>query len=88
VLPWSDPWVTASRYAMVSAVMGVPMVFLRPGAGIGPYAGTADKWTGFTNFELNFGKYIPHFKKWNKLRCWEEPPLDAASREMRSGTGA
>ena len=87
VLPWSDPWVTASRYAMVSAVMGVPMVFYGQEQGIGPYAGTADKWTGFTNFELNFGKYIPHFKKWNKLRCWEEPPLDAASREMAQWHG-
>ncbi len=87
VLPWSDPWVTASRYAMVSAVMGVPMVFYGQEQGIGPYAGSADKWTGFTDFELNFGKYIPHFKKWNKLRAWDEPPLDAASREMAQWHG-
>jgi hypothetical protein len=87
VMPWSDPWVTASRYAMVSAVMGVPMVFYGQEQGIGPYAGTADKWTGFTNFELNFGKNIPHFKKWNKLRVWDEPPLDAASREMAQWHG-
>ena len=87
VLPWSDPWVTASRYAMVSAVMGVPMVFYGQEQGIGPYAGSADKWTGFTDFELNFGKNIPHFKKWNKLRVWEEPPLEAASREMAQWHG-
>ncbi len=87
VLPWSDPWVTASRYAMVSAVAGVPMVFYGQEQGIGPYAGTADKWTGFSNFELNFGKYIPHFKKWNQLRVWGEPPYDAASREMAQWHG-
>ena len=87
VLPWSDPWVTASRYAMVSAVMGVPMAFYGQEQGIGPYAGAADKWTGFTDFELNFGKNIPHFKKWNQLRVWNEPPLDAASREMAQWHG-
>ena len=87
VLPWSDPWVTASRYAMVSAVMGVPMVFYGQEQGIGPYAGSADKWAGFTDFELNFGKYIPHFKKWNKLRAWDEPPLDGASRQMAQWHG-
>ena len=87
IMPWSDPWVTASRYAMVSAVAGVPMIFYGQEQGIGPYAGTADKWTGFADFELNFGKYIPHFKRWNKLRVWEEPPLDAASREMAQWHG-
>ena len=87
VMPWSDPWVTASRYAMVSAVMGVPMAFYGQEQGIGPYAGTADKWTGFDSFELNFGKYIPHFKSWNKLRVWDEPPLEAASREMAQWHG-
>ncbi len=87
VMPWSDPWVTASRYAMVSAVMGVPMCFYGQEQGIGPYAGTADKWAGFADFELNFGKNIPHFKRWNKLRVWGEPPLDAASREMAQWHG-
>ncbi|HRX06935.1 MAG TPA: hypothetical protein P5306_07575, partial [Kiritimatiellia bacterium] len=87
IMPWSDPWVTASRYAMVSAVAGVPMIFYGQEQGIGPYAGTADKYTGFADFELNFGKYIPHFKRWNKLRVWEEPPLEGASREMAQWHG-
>ncbi|HPT15813.1 MAG TPA: hypothetical protein PK388_00875 [Kiritimatiellia bacterium] len=87
VMPWSDPWVTASRYAMVSTVMGVPMVFYGQEQGIGPFASTADKWTGFTDFELNFGKNIPHFKKWNQLRVWNEPPLEAASRAMAQWHG-
>ena len=86
VLPWSDPWVTASRYAMVSAVAGVPMVFYGQEQGIGPFQGSADQWTGFTNFELNFGKNIPHFKKWNKLRVWDEPPLPT-SRDMAQWHG-
>ena len=86
VMPWSDGWVTASRYAMVSAVMGVPMVFYGQEQGIGPYAGTADKNTGFDAFELNFGKYIPHFKAWNRLRVWSDPPLDT-SRQMAQWHG-
>jgi hypothetical protein len=87
VMPWSDGWVTASRYAMVSSVMGVPMAFYGQEQGIGPYTTTADKYTGFADFELNFGKYVPHFKRWNKLRVWDEPPLDAASREMAQWHG-
>ena len=27
IMPYSDPWVTASRFAMVSSVMGLPMTF-------------------------------------------------------------
>jgi len=89
VMPWSDSWVTASRYAMVASVMGVPMTFYGQEQGIGPYdaATGAGDWTGFADFELNFGKYIPHFKRWNKLRVWGEPPLDAASREMAQWYG-
>ena len=87
IMPWADPWVTASRYAMVSAVMGVPMVFYGQEQGIGPYAGTADKYTGFADFELNFGKWIPHFKRWNQLRVWNEPPLDEGSRYMAQWHG-
>ena len=86
IMPWSDPWVTASRYAMVSAVMGVPMTFYGQEQGIGPYNGEANPATGFTDFELNFGKNIPHFKKWNQLRVWNEPPLDT-SREMAQWHG-
>lgn len=87
IMPWSDPWVTASRYAMVSAVAGVPMIFYGQEQGIGPYNGTADKWTGFADFELNFGKNIPHFKRWNQLRVWEEPPYDGDSRTMAQWHG-
>lgn len=29
--------------------------------------------TGFNAFELNFGKYIPHFKKWNSMAVWTTP---------------
>ena len=82
VIPWGDPQATASRYAMVSAVDGVPMIFYgqeqaiskfeRDEWGNGDNPEGADKWKGFLKFESNFGKWIPHFKTWNKMLVWDE----------------
>ena len=79
IIPWGDPQATASRYAMVAAFDGVPMIFYGQEQGIStfdlnaehdPNAGT--KWVGFQYFESNFGKWIPHFKKWNKMLVWDD----------------
>ena len=75
-LPFGDPWATASRYAMVSAIDGVPMILYGQEHAISPYAGTNDTinaWKGFYFFEQNFGKWIPHFKKWNQMYVWDDP---------------
>jgi hypothetical protein len=75
VMPESDPWMTASRYGTLSMVDGVPMIFYGQEWGIAPSsggAGTAN--SGFAHFEQNFGKWVPHFKRWNKLTVWENPP--------------
>ena len=75
-LPFGDPWATASRYAMVSAIDGVPMLLYGQEHAISPYAGTNDTinaWKGFYHFEQNFGKWIPHFKKWNQMYVWDDP---------------
>ena len=74
-VPFGDPWATASRYAMVSAVDGVPMIFLGQEHAISPLSSdyTTNKWKGFHFFEQNFGKWIPHFKKWNQMYVWDEP---------------
>ncbi len=77
VMPDNDPWVVASRYGSVSAVDGLPMVFYGQEYGIGNFnpADPDNKNDGFLHsHELNFGKYIPHFKQWNKLTVWENPP--------------
>ena len=75
VLPDSDKWLTASRYAAVSAVDGIPMIFYGQEQGIENWAGAATKNTGFkTDHEENFGKYIPNFKQWNQLTVWTNPP--------------
>ena len=94
VMPYSDPWKTASRYAMVATVKGLPMTMYGQEQGIVPLEGvTGDHkegdivmpdapWTGFAKFELNFGKWVADFKTWNKLTVWENPPMGDASREM------
>ena len=94
VMPYGDPWKTASRYAMLATVKGLPMMFYGQEQGIGPLEWGSDgygegsivqpdaPWTGFTKFELNFGKWVADFKTWNKLTIWENPPMGDASREM------
>lgn len=94
VMPYGDPWKTASRYAMLATVKGLPMTFYGQEQGIGPLAWGSDgygegaivqpdaPWTGFVKFELNFGKWVADFKTWNKLTIWENPPMGDASREM------
>ena len=85
VIPWGDPQVTASRYAMVSAIDGVPMIFYGQEQGIstfvqGEHSHTnGSQWVGFQHFEQNFGKWIPHFKRWNQMRVWTNQPYVASA---------
>ncbi|GHC00003.1 hypothetical protein [Cerasicoccus arenae] len=56
----SDPWEAVVRTAAVGMMDGTSMIF--PGQELG-IAGTY----GYTHYELNFGKSIPHFKRWNSM---------------------
>lgn len=89
VMPYSDPWKTASRYAMLATVKGLPMTFYGQEQGIIPCDWGSD-WAGegtiiqpgnasfgFAKFELNFGKWVADFKTWNKMTIWDEPPMGA-----------
>ncbi|MCX6934911.1 MAG: MBG domain-containing protein, partial [Verrucomicrobia bacterium] len=58
---YSDPWQAFIRYAVGSTVDGAPMIMY--GQEIGTSATLS-----FDNYELNFGKLIPHFKKWNSMQ--------------------
>ncbi len=98
VMPYADPWATASRYAMVSALMGLPMSFYGQEQGIvactadktGKVAGDVvpgDRFTGFAKFELNMGKWVAHFGQWNQLLVWDEPPSAEWSRPMAQWYG-
>ena len=90
IIPWGDPQATASRYAMVSAVDGVPMIFYGQEQAISTFeAGkddpdAADAWKGFLKFESNFGKMIPHFKDWNRMHVWTNQPWTGADDASNS----
>jgi len=87
VMPENDCWMTASRYGAVSTVDGIPMMFYGQPEGIQAYVGneTSITNTGFDRFELNFGKYIPNFKQWNKLTVWESRPVNSTGLDQWYG---
>jgi hypothetical protein len=65
--PYDDPWEALIRYATVSTNDGSPMIMY--GQEIG--AASLNESTGigsWDHYELNFGKNIPHFKKWNSMQ--------------------
>jgi hypothetical protein len=77
ILPDNDAWLNATRYATMAAVPGLPMTFYGQEQGIQNYNTSFGfmHYDGFeTDHELNFGKRIPHFKKWNKAQFWSQPP--------------
>lgn len=98
IIPWGDPQATASRYAMVSAFDGVPMIFYGQEQAISTFdlneghdPDAGNKWVGFSKFESNFGKWIPHFKTWNKMLVWDDMVYSNgtanASRDMAAFYG-
>jgi hypothetical protein len=58
---YADPWQAFIRYAVGSTIDGAPMIMY------GQEIGTADQ-LSFDHYELNFGKSIPHFKRWNSMQ--------------------
>lgn len=64
---YADPFEALIRFAANGSVDGVPMIFF--GQEMGISGGTF----GFDRYELNFGKLIPHFKKYNSLKpAWDK----------------
>ena len=60
-----DPWQAFIRYAAMSAHAGIPMTFM------GQELGTSTTY-GFNHYETNFGKQIPHFKRYNSMQpIWD-----------------
>ena len=58
---YSDPWEAFIRYAVGSMIDGAPMVMY------GQEIGTAAS-LSFDYYELNFGKSIPQFKRYNSMQ--------------------
>ncbi|MBT3193669.1 MAG: hypothetical protein HN341_14070 [Verrucomicrobia bacterium] len=88
ILPDNDAWLTASRYGALSSVDGLPMMFYGQEKGIQNYNSDPSYWyyDGFkTDHEENFGKYVPHFKQWNRLTVWTNPPPSATGLDQWYG---
>lgn len=63
---YDDPWEALIRYSVASSLDGVPMIF--PGQELG-----ASRTSGYTHYELNFGKQVPHFKQFNSMMpAWND----------------
>ena len=63
---YDDPWQAVVRFAVASTIDGVPMVF--PGQELG-----ISRTTGYNHYETNFGKLIPHFKRYNSMMpAWND----------------
>ena len=61
-----DPWHAMLRYSVAGTQDGAPMIFMGQELGI-------SRDFGFTYYETNFGKLIPHFKRFNSMwPIWEE----------------
>ena len=61
-----DPFQALVRYAVVNTVDGAPLIF--PGQELG-----ISRTFGYQSYETNFGKQIPHFKKFNSMMpAWND----------------
>ncbi|MBN1270058.1 MAG: hypothetical protein JXB04_10745, partial [Kiritimatiellae bacterium] len=88
VLPDNDAWLVASRYGALACVDGIPMIFYGQEKGIQNYNSDPSYWyyDGFrTDHEINFGKAIPHFKQWNELVVWSNPPPNSTGLDQWYG---
>lgn len=63
---YADPWEALIRYSVASTLDGVPMIF--PGQELG-----ISTTFGYNHYEVNFGKTIPHFKRFNSMQpIWND----------------
>ncbi len=75
IFPTDDQWSLAYAYAINAAMDGVPMLFYGQENGaqnnFGEYGGRSDfgidAKNNFARYETNFGKSIPHFKRYNHM---------------------
>ena len=63
---YTDPWQAVVRYAVCGAIDGVPLIF--PGQELG-----ISRTFGYQQYEINFGKQIAHFKRYNSMMpAWND----------------
>ncbi len=63
---FSDPWQAVVRFSVGATLDGAPMIF--PGQELG-----ISTTYGYLHYELNFGKQVPHFKRFNSMQpIWND----------------
>ncbi|MGL4400130.1 MAG: hypothetical protein ACRCXD_09705 [Luteolibacter sp.] len=86
----ADPWQSVVRYLACNTLEGVPLVF--PGQELG-----ISTTFGYSHYEMNFGKQIPHFKRWNSMQpVWSDTNFGndqlyqvfSAANRARAGSAA
>jgi glycosidase len=86
----ADPWQAVVRYLACASLGGVPLIF--PGQELG-----ISTTFGYQHYETNFGKQIPHFKRWNSMTpVWNNSdygndhlyPVYAAANRARAASPA
>jgi Alpha amylase, catalytic domain len=86
----ADPWQSLVRFLVCNTLDGVPLVF--PGQELG-----ISTTFGYNHYETNFGKQIPHFKRWNSMTpIWSNTdfgndqlyPVFAAANRARANSRA
>ena len=65
---YEDSWQAFIRYAVGSTIDGAPMIMYGQEIGTGQGTSESGPSGGFDYFELNFGKYVPHFKRYNSMQ--------------------
>ncbi len=77
VFPSNDPCELLQAHAQLAALDGIPMLLCGQEAGAQNdfaaygFSGIPDADHNWTRYELNFGKSIPNFKRWNDMtRVW------------------
>ncbi len=77
--PYADSWQALIRYATASTNDGAPMIMYGQEIGAGQKFQDSLPQGAFDWYELNFGKNIPHFKKWNSMQpqwtAWDNNEL-------------
>ncbi len=91
IFPTDDQWSLVYAYAINAAMDGVPMMFYGQEMGAqnnyGEYGARSDfgisSNNNFARYETNFGKSIPHFKRYNHMtNIWNAAAWKSGIREV------
>lgn len=72
---YADPWQALVRHTVTATMDGSTMIF--PGQELGLGENGFGQQFGYDQYEMNFGKFVPHFKRWNSMMpLWNDLDYD------------